>query len=45
MKFGISNNSIIPKAMMVLTFSVFDWKYPFGANLVQNNLVKVKFGT
>ena len=35
-------------SMVMFTFSVLDWKYPFWANLVkktQNCLLKLKFGT
>ena len=35
LKFGGQPNSSLEKLMMLFTFFVFDWKYPFGANLVQ----------
>ena len=34
LKFGISTNSNMQNLIKMFIFSVFDWKYPFGANLV-----------
>ena len=48
LKFGSESNSNIPNSMVMLTFSVLHWKYPFWANFVQKNqnyLYKLKFGT
>ena len=35
LKFGIYTNSNMQSSMVVPIFSVFDWKYPFWANLFQ----------
>ena len=45
LKFGSESTSNIPNSMVMLTFSVLHWKYPFWANSVQKNLHKLKFGT
>ena len=34
-KFGTYTNSNMHNSVVIFTFSVFDWKYPFWANLVQ----------
>ena len=34
-KFGTYTNSNMQNSMVMLTFPVFEWKYPFWANLVQ----------
>ena len=38
-KFGTYTNSNKQNSMLVFTFSVFDWKHQFWANLIQ----KIKF--
>ena len=35
LKFGTYANSNMQNSTVMFTFSVFDWKYPFWANLVQ----------
>ena len=35
LKFGTYTNSNMHNSVVIFTFSVFDWKYPFWANLVQ----------
>ena len=35
LKFGTYTNSNMQNSIVMFTFSVFDWKYPFWANLVQ----------
>ena len=35
-KFGTYTNSNMQNSMVMLIFLVFEWKYPFWANLVQN---------
>ena len=45
LKFGTQTNSHMQNSIMMFTFSVFDQKYPFGVNLVQNCQFALKFGT
>ena len=48
LKFGTESNSNMWNLMVMLSFSVLDWKNPFWANLTQKNqnyLHKLKFGT
>ena len=46
-KLNTYTNSNMQNSMMLLTFSIFDWKYPFGANKFglksQNCQFKLKF--
>ena len=35
LKFGTSSNSNMQNSMLMFILSVFDWKYPFAANLAQ----------
>ena len=35
LKFGTYTNSNMQNSMVMFIFFVFDWKYPFEANLVQ----------
>ena len=35
LKFDANTNLNMQNSMVMSTFSGFDWKYPFGANLVQ----------
>ena len=35
LKFGTKTNLNMQNLVVLFTFSVFDWKYPFWANLVQ----------
>ena len=37
LKFGTKTNSNRQNSMMMFSFSDFDWKYPFMANIVQKN--------
>ena len=39
MKLGILTSSNILNSMVMFTFSVLDWRHPFGANLVQKNKI------
>ena len=41
LKFGTQTNSNMQNSMVVLTFSVFDWRYAFWGNLVQ----KIRIGS
>ena len=45
MKFGTQTNSHVQNSMVMLTFSVFDQKYPFLVSLVHNCQFELKFGT
>ena len=48
LKFGTYTNSNMQNSMVMFTFSAFDWKYPFWANLVQNVKIvslNAKFGS
>ena len=35
LKFGAQSNQNMQKSVVIFTFSVFDWKYPFWVNLIK----------